>query len=246
MENTALITTITGNWTKLLPALKGIDSYVLTTNRTEEFKNHAEEQGWIVKYLTHLEHTTDLTEASIQAKHAKFLIFDVELEYEDEERLINKYDYILYHDHKYFFRGLDQIQNLLNTVEDNFIVLGEEWFSVFEEYFRCMAYERYVNVESKIRDNIDWYIGNRSWEYCTQKQSANMSFLLWNTRKSGLPQFLEDLKSEFFKFHHPECQVLFNLFYYDRKNVIKLVDSSAVFGGLGREILEPYRQGINY
>tara|TARA_B110000285_G_scaffold31604_1_gene32718 strand:- start:714 stop:1442 length:729 start_codon:yes stop_codon:yes gene_type:complete len=242
MKNLAIITVITGNWTKVLPSTKGIDSYVLTTNRSEEFKNHVEEQGWIIRYLSHLEHTEDLLEASLQAKHAKFLMFDKE--YEESEKLINKYDYIFYHDHKYYFYDKSILKNFIEKIKNYTTLVGGEKFNVFEEYFRCLPYERYKTKENQIRENINWYIEKRGWEHCTQKDSANMSFLLWNTRHPKFHSTLEELEEEFLKWNHPECQILFNLFLYDRRDRILVEEHWG--GSLERKVPEPTMQFKHY
>ena len=149
-KSTAIITAITGNWFNLNESTKGFDSYVLSTRSGDEFKQHAKEKGWELITLDK-PHTENLSDASIQAKDVKFLNFN--------RSKLEKYEYILYHDHKYYFNQ-NQINILKENLNDKYIAAGEDSFSVFIEYFRCMFYERYKVVEHKIRNNIDLFTQN--------------------------------------------------------------------------------------
>lgn len=235
-KSTAIITVITGNWFNLNESTKGFDSYVVTTRKDKEFEIHAKEQGWGV-ILLDKPHTENLSDASIQSKDAKFLNFD--------KSILDKYDYILYHDHKYFFNK-NQIKILKENIKDNYVAVGEDSFSIFIEYFRCMFYERYKVVEHKIRINIDWFIDTHGWHLLHTQKSANMSYLFWNMRKDGIEDVLKELQEEQSKFDHPECQILFNLWYYLNREKVELIKPHIIDGGLKRKLNEDYLMGKHY
>lgn len=235
-KSTAIITAITGNWFNLNEATEGFDSFVITTRRDKEFKEHANEQGWSVIILDK-PHTENLSDASIQSKDVKFLNFD--------RKKLEDYDYILYHDHKYYFNS-KQINSLKQNINNNFIAAGRDTFSVFIEYFRCMYYERYKVVEPKIRRNLDWFIETHGWGLLNTQESANMSYLFWNMKKEGIVNVINELQQEQSKYDHPECQILFNLWYYLNRDKVKLIEPHIIDGGLKRKLNEKYLMGKHY
>lgn len=238
MSKVAVITGITGNFTKMNPAdpeLKG-NSFVYTTNTTEEFRKECEDKGWDVKYLSHLSHTDNLLKASIQSKDVKFCKFDLD----DSEPLYEAYDYVLYADHKFMF-SKKQVNTLLESFEDKYVcAVGEQGSNVFEEFFCATAYKRYVDSMEEMRKNIDWYIENHSWEYCHNKKKpmANMSYILWNTKHPKFKTFIKDLQEEQEKFQHPECQILFTLFMKTRPELVQLLPTHSLIGELKRNMPE--------
>jgi len=235
-KSTAIITAITGNWFNLNESTKGFDSYVLSTRSGDEFKQHAKEKGWELITLDK-PHTENLSDASIQSKDVKFLNFN--------RSKLEKYDYILYHDHKYYFNQ-NQINILKENLNDKYIAAGEDSFSVFIEYFRCMFYERYKVVEHKIRNNIDLFTQDHGWHLLNTQESANMSYLFWNMKKDGVEKVIKELQEEQKKHDHPECQILFNLWYYLNRDKVQLVKPHIIDGGLKRKLNEKYLMGKHY
>ena len=235
-KSTAIITGVTGNWFNLNPATQGVDSYVVTTRRDNQFKNHATDQGWTVIFLDK-PHTENLSDASIQSKDVKFLNF--------EKTLLSEYDYILYHDHKYYFNN-NQIEVLKKNINDKYIALGYDNFDVFIEYFRCMFYDRYKVVEHKIRQNIDFFIQKNGWHLLKTDESANMSYLFWNMKKDGIDSVIQELQNEQKRYDHPECQILFNLWYYLNRDKVELIKPHLLDGGLKRKLNEDYLMGKHY
>lgn len=261
LNKTCIITGITGNFTVLNEALPGVDHYCLTTNNTPAFKEECERKGWGHRHLEYLPHTENVAEASIQSKHIKFLMF---LNHGEHEDLFTNYDQILYHDHKFLFYDQDPFgkhgywQLMQNGKGDGtqFVALGQEFFSVFEEFFRCQGYDRYVEQRIKIRANIDHYAWRKTdlkgskhydgWRYCLERNSLNMSFLVWNNRLEGIDLFLHDLWEEQLKWDHAECQILFNLFYYDRKDIIYQISVDDMMEVFDRDCPERMVSYVHY
>tara|TARA_R110000803_G_scaffold40075_4_gene86316 strand:+ start:3965 stop:4717 length:753 start_codon:yes stop_codon:yes gene_type:complete len=239
IEKTAYITGLTGNFTKMNPVDKDLvgQSYVYTTRKTKTFKKQAESNGWGVRYLDHLDHTTNLVKASIQSKDVKFCNFDLN----SEKPLWEEYDYILYSDHKFCFTK-KQVSNLVEFMDDkkHVCAVGEQGSNVFTEFFCATAYTRYVKVMDEMRKNIDYYIENRSWEYCMQedKPMANMSYILWNTKHPKFRFLVDKLNEEQKKYQHPECQILFTLFMNDYPDLVQVQPGHTLIGNLERIIPE--------
>ena len=124
---------------RVYPAVKNYDAYFFTNN--QEMKPTLEEAGW--KYIfIDKPMSDDIAVSSLQSKYIKFLQFLKN----DEFSFFNKYDRIVYADHKLDLKD-EHVEYLLERIGDSDILVRDhnrERKSIWEEVEAAKRQERYL------------------------------------------------------------------------------------------------------
>ena len=219
--NTCIIECIFGSdFSSVHPAINNIDSYFFTNNT--RLKKNIEKKGWIYKYID-FPISNDITLSSFQSKYIKLLQFLKE----DKYNYFNKYDSIIYIDHKFKIK-YEHTLILLNLLEDKKILIRKHHFNrsnIWEEFGESMLQERYFRFMSQTISYIRCKIREG---YSDEPEIVWTSLMVYKHLDSRTLDFLNNVYNDLISVGTSECQIIWSILGQKYKDIIKIVSNDII------------------
>jgi hypothetical protein len=218
MEKVAYISGYVGRFEIFLyPPSGSIKSFFFSDH--VEYKEILEECGWIFVYLN-LQVSEDLLENSVNSKRIKFLEF---LKEEKYKSIFEKFDHILYSDHKFQITE-EIVSKMVDKTPDGKLLIRltpSKKNNIFEEIYDACKQDKYlqgiVETSKYINEMLDKNKSDIKVDIC------NTGVIFYkNYKNNEYMKLLETVYDCCVSMRQPECQIFWALHYPKYAEVIKI------------------------
>ena len=211
-----VISCIFGNkFRSVYNSVKNYDTYFFSNN--PNIKEIVENAGWKYIYIDFLLSDDDAI-SSFQSKYIKFLQYlkDNEFNY------FNKYEKIIYTDHKLELKDY-HIEYLLSILDNKEILVIEHFQrrkNIWIEVGEAMFQERYLRFMNKTIDYINHKINEGYSENCIIILTG---LIIYNHHESKTIKFTDKIYSDLKMIGTSQCQIIWSLIGQKYTDIIKII-----------------------
>ncbi len=205
-----------GDFSKVYPAVEGINCYFFTNNR--KIKDEVTSKGWIFVYLK-IDISKDVAVSSFQSKQIKFLQF---LKQKRFKFFKAYYDKLIYVDHKFYLQN-EQVNSLKDRMNKSVLIRKTAPLkpTIWHEYDMAMGQERYKRFQQKTLS----YINNKVADgYSENTRICNTGLICYKLSSKEIYKLTDDVYNDLLEVGTSECQIIWGMVSQKYDDTIQTIE----------------------